>query len=228
VGWEVDAVDVSRKWPVLVMEYADQGTLVDYFDHEPELSFSTRKMLCTDIANGLLALHNCGIVHGDLKLEKVLVFSVDDARPARARLSDFGGALLDSDMLELIPMATPPWNAPEWRVDRPISRLLSSDIYSLGLRIWRVVLNGKNPFDDTELFPASPTREQFAMLDTEKTMDALFLGKARQSVSKWGADVDQELISNVSSASIRTDEGDRDLNLVVDPLGSSSQRCASA
>lgn len=90
------------------MEYADQGTLVDYFDHEPDLPFSTRKMLCADVANGLLALHCCGIVHGDLKLENVLVFSVDEDFPVRAKLSDFGAALLDSDTLEPIPMATPP------------------------------------------------------------------------------------------------------------------------
>lgn len=87
------------------------------------------------------------------------------------------------------------------------------------------MLNGKNPFNDLELFPPSPTmREYFATLDREKTMDALFLGKAKQSVSKCSADVDRDLVSNIFSGSIRTDEGDRDLNLVVDLLGSSSQR----
>jgi len=226
IGWEGDLIDISRKWPVLVMEYADLGSLVDYFDREPELPWSVLKMLCEDVARGLLALHHCGIVHGDLKLANVLVFSTDEeGRPSRAKLSDFGGALLDSDTLESMPMPTPPWNAPESAVDRPRVRLISSDVYSLGLRIWRIILNGKNPFEDSELFPACPTRkESFARLDVEKGQDSLFLGKAKRSLTNWGRDVDQQLIFKVFDASIRTDEMDRDLNRVVDLLGFSSQK----
>lgn len=75
VGWEGDSYDVFRKWPVLVVEYADRGTLLDYFDHEPALPFFTRRKLCSDVAAGLLALHDCGIVHGDLKLENIGFFT---------------------------------------------------------------------------------------------------------------------------------------------------------
>jgi len=226
VGWEGDAVDVSRIWPVLVMEYADLGTLVDYFDREPETLWTARRMFCQDVANGLLALHHCGIVHGDLKLENVLVTSAnDEGRLARAKLSDFGGALLDSDTSDSVRMATPPWNAPEWRIARPRNRLINSDVYSLGLLIWQIVLNGRNPFDDAELFTPLSTRRGFLVqLDEEKAMDSLFLSKAKQSVAKWGVDGDQELISNIFDVSIRVDEAERHLDRVVDLISSPSKR----
>jgi serine/threonine protein kinase len=225
LGWEGDAVDISRKWPVLVMEYADLGTLTDYFDREPRLPWSVRKTLCEDVSRGLLALHQCGIVHGDLKLENSLVFSTNEGRSCKVKLSDFGGALLDSDALESIPMATPPWNAPEWKSNRSRSQLISSDVYSLGLLLWRIVLNGNNPFDDRDLFPACLTREEhFTRLDVEKTKDSLFLDKTKQSLVKLGVEIDQELMSNIFSASIRSSEADRDLEHVVNLLGFSSQR----
>jgi serine/threonine protein kinase len=226
VGWEGDAVDVSRIWPVLVMEYADLGTLVDYFDREPETPWTARRMFCQDVANGLLALHHCGIVHGDLKLENVLVTSTkDEGRLVRAKLSDFGGALLDSDTSESVRMATPPWNAPEWRIARPRNQLINSDVYSLGLLIWQIVLNGRNPFDDAELFTPLSTRRGFlARLDEEKAMDSLFLSKAKQSVAKWSVDGDQALISNIFDVSIRVDEAERHLDRVVDLVSSPSKR----
>jgi hypothetical protein len=37
LGWEGDTVDISGKWPVLVMEYADLGNLANCFDREPQL-----------------------------------------------------------------------------------------------------------------------------------------------------------------------------------------------
>jgi hypothetical protein len=53
--------------------------------------------------------------------------------------------------------------------------------------MWRVVFNGKSPFDDRELFPACLTKaEHFARLDLEKTKDSLFLDKTKQSLVKWG------------------------------------------
>jgi serine/threonine protein kinase len=57
-----------------------------------------RKTLCEDVPTVLLVLHQRGIVHGDLKLENSLVFSTnEEGSSCRVKLSDFGGALVDSD-----------------------------------------------------------------------------------------------------------------------------------
>lgn len=51
--------------------------------------------------------------------------------------------------------------------------------------MWRIVLTGKNPFNDRELFPVCLTRaEHFTRLDVEKNKDLLFLNKTKQSLVK--------------------------------------------
>ena len=225
VGWEGDAFDHFRKWPVLVVEYADRGTLVDYFDHETSLPFPARQSISLDVASGLHALHECGIVHGDLKLENVLVVSENSGGRVVAKLSDFGGALLDSEAIGSIRMATSPWNSPEWRVERPRQRLLKSDVYSLGLLIWRIALNGSNPFEDESLF-ALPQRLQnrFAQLEEEKQDDSSFLEKAKRSISEHGDKAWQMTLDSVFDVSIRTAENSRNLSEVVGLLTASAEK----
>lgn len=132
-------------------------------------------------------------------------------------MSDFGGALLDSDTLESLPTPTRPWNAPEWRADRPRSQVLKSDTYSLGLLIWCIALNGANPFMDEELFPFYYySKENLERLDAEKRMDLDFLEKVKQSVSRLLKDEDEEkdLLFSVFDISIRSVEDLRDLRTI--------------
>ncbi len=42
---------------------------------------------------------------------------------------------------------TRPWKAPETQTPLPVKSLSSTDIYSLGLLIWLVSIDGGNPFD---------------------------------------------------------------------------------
>ena len=76
-GWNLSG---DSALPFLVTEYADQGTLRDFLQG-PERNGSVvpRLKLCGDIASGLHTLHLCGVSHGDLKLENVLVFREADA-----------------------------------------------------------------------------------------------------------------------------------------------------
>jgi len=110
VGWEGDASHRSRKWPVLTVEYANRGTLDDYFDYHTSPSFSPKNAICCDVRNGLQALHDCNVVHEDLKFPNVLVFSSNDERPMIAKLSGFSGALLDTRAMTSLSFASRPWN----------------------------------------------------------------------------------------------------------------------
>jgi len=80
------------------------------------------------------------------------MFAGDARHPVVAKLSDFGGALPDIPNLTSLQFGTPPWNAPGGNCERPREELLNSDVYSLGMVIWHVMLNGRSPFHDTELF----------------------------------------------------------------------------
>jgi serine/threonine protein kinase len=228
VGWEGDARDVFRKWPVLVVEYADLGTLDDYFESRKPSTWPILRKLCYDVAKGLSAIHQCGITHGDLKLGNVLVFSNGDGS-VTAKLSDLGGALLDSDDLQTIPMATRPWNCPHTDVSRDSDRLRKSDVYSLGLVIWRIVLNGADPFQNIELFPISigcPIESANMALEHQKSDDVQFLSMAKKSVlQNNNCSIDHTLLFNIFEVSIRYQEELRDLGRILkllDPLRSES------
>lgn len=110
-----------------------------------------RIKLCNDVTAGLLALHQAGAVHGDVKSENVLVFSSSNEKDAYiAKVADFGSAIIVGEQEE--PDAQRPWryqgtptvNAPEV-ADQTSARLSATglrkcDNYSLGLLILEVAV----------------------------------------------------------------------------------------
>ena len=62
---------------------------------EKSLDYGLKHLLCLDIARGLSALHQAGLVHGDLKAENVLVCS-SPSRRYLAKISDFGFSVMVS------------------------------------------------------------------------------------------------------------------------------------
>ncbi|KAJ7125808.1 hypothetical protein C8R43DRAFT_1111468 [Mycena crocata] len=139
-------------FPVLVLEYAEFGSLAHLqANNSTPFSFAMKKKLCHDVAKGLAILHACDIVHGDLKHENVLVFrnKVKDAEVEyTAKLADFGGSAMDiqEGIARFLPSGTPPFDAPEVRNGLDGEGLKRTDIYSLGLLVWRVFFDGRNPF----------------------------------------------------------------------------------
>jgi serine/threonine protein kinase len=133
-----------------------------------------KKKLCHDVSKGLVILHACGITHGDLKHENVLVFrnKVENAEVKyTAKLADFGGSAMDFQEGErrFLPSGgTPPFDAPESHRGLDGEGLKNTDVYSLGILVWRTILDGKNPFKITAL--SSLTLEQIQQL---KAIDAL-------------------------------------------------------
>ncbi|KAH7085286.1 hypothetical protein BKA63DRAFT_14064 [Paraphoma chrysanthemicola] len=137
--------------PALCLERAPHGTL-DSFQQvvsKSQVNWAMRKMLCYDVAAGLKALHECGIVHGDVKAENVLIFD-HPVRGYVAKISDFGSAVImpdgESQPRKIrLPAYTPPWNAPEATSYMTPSELPLTDVYSLGLLMWRILVH-RDPF----------------------------------------------------------------------------------
>jgi serine/threonine protein kinase len=90
-GWGTDLLRVS---PFIALEFAEYGTLRAFLKSAKQLT-PTKLGLMGDVALGVAALHESGIVHGDLKLDNVLVFP-DQERPSTvlAKVSDFGHSVL--------------------------------------------------------------------------------------------------------------------------------------
>ncbi|KAK2735763.1 hypothetical protein FQN57_001143 [Myotisia sp. PD_48] len=227
--WEPDPDLLDHAWPTIVLEHAENGTLADFQEDYPNLPFWVKKKLCLDVGNGLLALHASGIVHGDLKSENILICNTDSARGVVAKLADFGCAVTDldpSDTLKL-PAFTLPWNAPESHDRLPRDLLKYTDVYSYGLLVWRITLNGANPFrhiDGLAVLDKANFQQEVQTLKLEdRVLPAV---KLTLKQPYCDADVDTGLIFNILELTLRLDASIRDLPGSLTLLGQPA--CTSA
>ncbi|KAI9666468.1 MAG: hypothetical protein M1821_004404 [Bathelium mastoideum] len=140
----------SRVLPYILVEYGSFGTFRDYL-RAGDVMLRAKEILLGDVALGIAALHRACIVHGDLKLENVLVFpSWDRPSGAVAKIADFGHSLLllGTENEHLTPRydGTPLYNAPEVSTQHihrlTNSRLYKCDVWAFGLLVWEALLNG--------------------------------------------------------------------------------------
>ena len=102
-GWRLHHESI----PFLVTEYASYGTLRQFLrSRQSSLPGFQKLQLCRDVSAGLEELHLAGVVHGDLKLDNILVLpNVETteegdrsaevtALPVVVKLADFGYSLL--------------------------------------------------------------------------------------------------------------------------------------
>lgn len=135
----------------LVAEFAAHGTLRAYLERQRQrgekVSIVEKIKFCSDIANGLAALHSCGVAQGDVKLENMLVCTTTGGDLV-AKLSDFGHSTLDDKSRYI---GTTIFNAPELRQGKSTSTLRSDhykcDIFSYGLAVWEIVQDGQRYLD---------------------------------------------------------------------------------
>lgn len=145
LAWGANHFNPSHRLPVLVVEFADRGNLVQLQEMR-DLAPAVRSRLAIDIGEGLSMLHRCGIIHGDVKSENILIFSHSEKEYV-AKLSDFGFSMVrEATNADVYVGGTRPWKAPEAR--SPVSRhlLQATDIYSYGLLLWRLATDGQDPF----------------------------------------------------------------------------------
>jgi serine/threonine protein kinase len=90
-GWKSSGKDLL---PYIMVEFGEYGSLRAFLKRK-HLELRSKLILGGDVAAGLNALHLCGIVHGDLKLDNVIVFqSWDRPAGAVAKICDFGHSIL--------------------------------------------------------------------------------------------------------------------------------------
>lgn len=95
-GWTMEE---QRTSPFVAVEFASKRSLREYMKEGQ--SMKTKLILMGDVGAGLIALHKCGIVHGDLKLDNIVVFaSLERPSGSVAKVSDFGHSILASSTPE--------------------------------------------------------------------------------------------------------------------------------
>ena len=140
--------------PALIMERATYGNLHDFLHQVfPSLDAQYKVDLCADATAGLAALHQAGIIHGDVKADNILIFHATDPSGRRkyvAKLSDFGSAIFLDEARQPNRQfryhGTSLTNAPETleqfgKNAIPADMLVRCDNYSLGL-VYLQVLAG--------------------------------------------------------------------------------------
>lgn len=147
-GWDEGGL------PYLVMEYASLGSAQSFL-RQQNRSLEEKVQLMSDIASGLHVLHRCEIIHGDVKLENVLIMS-DSQHKFNAKLSDFGFCCSEA-LGNNIYLGTRLLNAPELRSATDFDPLdgrlayMRCDVYSYGLAAWETINNGERFYSIDEI-----------------------------------------------------------------------------
>lgn len=157
----------------LSMEYVDGEDLATLLRRIGRLPSDKAVEIARQIAAGLAAAHEKGVLHRDLKPANVMI----DGQ-GRARLTDFGLAVLTRDAAAEI-AGTPAYMAPEQIAG--LAATTQSDIYSLGLVLYEL-FTGKKPFEAQSLVEwreahaeTPPTAPSVHTADLDPSVERLIL-----------------------------------------------------
>jgi serine/threonine-protein kinase len=128
----------------LSMEYIDGEDLASLIKRIGHLSNEKALDIARQLATGLAAAHERGVLHRDLKPANIMI----DGH-GRVRITDFGLAIVAEDEAQTSDIAgTPAYMAPEQLEGKGAT--VRSDMYSLGLVLYEIY-TGKNAFKATTL-----------------------------------------------------------------------------
>jgi len=147
IGREVSHPNVCRLYDVveydgdhfIAMQFVDGEDLASLLRRIGRLPVEKAIDIARDLAAGLAAAHDCGVIHRDLKPANVMI----DGR-GRAHITDFGLAIVSGDPQRRGLAGTPVYMAPEQLSAEEVTT--ASDVYAFGLIVWEIV-TGKRMFD---------------------------------------------------------------------------------
>lgn len=126
----------------IILEYCENGslhTIAKNFGRFPE---NLVALYMSQVLQGLLYLHEQGVIHRDIKGANILT-----TKQGLVKLADFGVASRTTGLHESSVVGTPYWMAPE--VIELTGATTSSDIWSLGCTVIEL-LDGKPPYHNLQ------------------------------------------------------------------------------
>jgi hypothetical protein len=148
---QVEHSNVCRVYEVglgfITMQLVEGPTLAKL---TPSPDLRTKISYLRDIASGVHAAHQRGLLHLDLKLNNILMQDNGDGTSTPV-LTDFGMVVTSSgERPDSCPMGTPPYSSPE-QLANDFARIgPATDVYALGAMAY-ILLSGRSPFAATKL-----------------------------------------------------------------------------
>ncbi|CAG8508208.1 22151_t:CDS:10 [Cetraspora pellucida] len=149
----------------LIMHYAKCGNLHDYLS-EKKLEWDEMLKMSIDIAAGLLECHSREIIHLNINSENILVDKNENIlvdKNLELKIAGFGFDInKEFDNIETVRWAAPERFSEKPEMKKEMQKL--SDIYSYGLVVWEIAMNGKNiifscrPYDGMEIDEIKDTK----------------------------------------------------------------------
>src|SRR5579884_1041263 len=164
----IEQLDDGR--PYFVMDYADRGTLRDRIDARVSegqgFDVEDALHLAEELAECLIAVHKCGVVHGDLKPSNVLFKSARGDGRERMLVADLGLAQrLKPASGDAVAASTADYAAPEQADPRRSANVdARTDVYAAGVILYQL-LSGRLPFNYTDLSQAAARTTDAPELD---------------------------------------------------------------
>ena len=149
----------------LSMEYIDGENLQSLQRRIGRLPSDKAVEIGAEIANGLAAVHEQGILHRDLKPTNLMI----DGR-GRARITDFGIAGLAGSIQGEVGVGTPAYMAPEQFSGEHVSA--RSDLYAFGLVLYEL-LAGQRAFGAGREMEAEPEPLSNLVTDLDPAVDRI-------------------------------------------------------
>ncbi|HEV3235521.1 MAG TPA: serine/threonine-protein kinase [Gemmataceae bacterium] len=143
----IHSVHEGTGLPYIVMEFVDGGSLQEYLDTLRPLNWQTIVRIGTEVASGLAAAHELGLIHRDIKPSNILLQAeASDDGLGLSKITDFGVArFIDESRLTVngIVPGTPMYMSPEQALCEPVDE--RSDQFSLGSVLY-ALCTGREPF----------------------------------------------------------------------------------
>src|SRR5438105_3783952 len=137
-------VGEDRGVPFIALEFLKGMPLDKWFDQHPKPKLIHVVHICREMAEGLAAAHQFGVIHRDIKPANVWL----EAPKGRVKILDFGLARPERDDIHLTKsgaiVGTPAYMSPEQASGAAIDH--RSDLFSLGVVLYRL-RTGKLPFN---------------------------------------------------------------------------------
>ncbi|KAL7718780.1 non-specific serine/threonine protein kinase [Entamoeba marina] len=128
----------------IIMEYMESGSLLNIVKKFNHLNEGLSAKYTHQVLDGLVFIHDQGIVHRDIKAANILV-----CKDGSVKIADFGVSVQTSDVNKAEgaedPIGTPNWMAPE--VIQMQGTTVKADVWALGCTIIELI-TGDPPYSD--------------------------------------------------------------------------------